>query len=147
MLYKYKYPRAALSVDCVVFGRDGKHLKVLLIQRGQEPFKGCWALPGGFVNLDETLDEAARRELREETSLTKVPLDQLQAFSALHRDPRERVVSVAFYALVQVSEHRAKAGDDAASVQWCPVSKLPRLAFDHADILRTALARLRGKAK
>ncbi len=147
MSYSYQYPRAALTVDCVVFGYDEGELKVLLIERGLEPFKGRWALPGGFVRVDETLDEAARRELVEETGLKDVFLEQLYSFGTVDRDPRERVVSVAHYALVKLSDHRAKAATDAANAQWFPVSKLPKLAFDHADILRTALTRLQGKVR
>src|ERR1044071_8057956 len=105
MPYRYEYPRAALTVDCVIFGVDEAELKVLLIQRGLAPFKGKWALPGGFVHVDETLDEAARRELSEETGLSKVFLEQLYTFGEVKRDPRERVVSVAYYALVKSAEH------------------------------------------
>jgi 8-oxo-dGTP diphosphatase len=147
MTFKYKYPRAALTVDCVVFGFDGGELKVLLIERALEPFKGRWALPGGFVRVDETLDQAARRELAEETGLRDVFLEQLYSFGALGRDPRERVVSVAYYALVKLSDHRAIANTDAANAQWFPISKAPKLAFDHGDILATALARLKGKVR
>jgi 8-oxo-dGTP diphosphatase len=143
----YQYPRAALTVDCVVFGFDEGELKVLLIERGLEPFKGRWALPGGFVRVDETLDAAARRELVEETGLAHVFLEQLYTFGAVERDPRERVVSVAHYALVKLSDHRAKAATDAASAQWFAVSSLPKLAFDHADILATALDRLKSKVR
>src|SRR5213595_1917479 len=99
MPHTYQYPRAALTVDCVVFGFDEGELKVLLIQRGLDPFKGRWALPGGFVRVDETLDEAACRELREETGLKHVFLEQLYTFGQVDRDPRERVVSVAYYSL------------------------------------------------
>src|SRR5271156_2533329 len=109
-----QYPRAALTVDCVVFGFDGGDLKVLLIERALEPFKGRWALPGGFVRVDETLEAAARRELVEETGLRDVFLEQLYTFGALGRDPRERVVGVAHYALVKLSDHQAKAATDAA---------------------------------
>jgi len=147
MPYTYKYPRPALTVDCVVFGFDEGELKVLLIQRGLEPFKGRWALPGGFVRVDETLDAAARRELQEEAGLTNVFLEQLYTFGAVDRDPRERVVSVAYYALVKLSEHEAKAATDAANARWFPVSKVPRLAFDHADIFSVAVARLKGKVR
>jgi 8-oxo-dGTP diphosphatase len=146
-MFSYKYPRAALTVDCVVFGFDEGELNVLLIERGLQPFKGRWALPGGFVRVDETLDEAARRELAEETGLKNVFLEQLYTFGVVDRDPRERVVSVAHYALVKLSDHRAKAATDAANAQWFPVSKLPKLAFDHTEILRTALARLQGKVR
>src|ERR1700682_5187137 len=103
MTHTYKYPRAALTVDCVVFGFDEGELKVLLIQRGLEPFKGKWALPGGFVRVKETLADAARRELAEETGLRNVFLEQLYTFGEENRDPRERVVSVAHYALVKLS--------------------------------------------
>jgi 8-oxo-dGTP diphosphatase len=147
MPFSYQYPRAALTVDCVVFGYDEGELRVLLIERGLEPFKGRWALPGGFVRLEETLDQAARRELAEETGLTDVFLEQLYSFGEVDRDPRERVVSVAYYALVKLSDHRAKAATDAADAKWFPVSSLPKLAFDHSDILATALARLKGKVR
>src|SRR5712672_157517 len=125
MLHTYQYPRAALTVDCVVFGFDDGELKILLIERGLEPFRGRWALPGGFVRVDETLDEAARRELQEEAGLSKVFLEQLYTFGAVDRDPRERVVSVAYYALVKLSDHRAKAATDAANAEWFPISKAP----------------------
>lgn len=147
MPHTYEYPRPALAVDCVVFGFDETELKVLLIRRGLDPFKGRWALPGGFVHMGETVDDAARRELVEETGLKNVFLEQLYTFSAVNRDPRDRVVSVAHYALVKLSDHSAKAATDAASAEWFPVSKVPPLAFDHANILATALARLKGKVR
>ena len=147
MPYTYQYPRAALTVDCVVFGFDEGELKVLLIQRALEPFKGKWALPGGFVRVDETVDDAARRELTEEAGLKDVFLEQLYTFGELGRDPRERVVSVAHYALVKLSDHRAKAVTDAANAEWFLISKVPKLAFDHADILGVALARLKSKVR
>lgn len=147
MSYTYKYPRGALTTDCVVFGFDDAELKVLLIERGQAPFKGAWALPGGFVKLDETLEQAARRELYEETGLSNVFLEQLYTFGAVHRDPRERVVSVAYYALVKSSGHEARAATDAANARWFPISEIPKLAFDHAEILRTAVERLQGKVR
>ena len=147
MPHTYEYPRAALTVDCVVFGFDDGELKVLLIERGQDPFKGRWALPGGFVRVEETVDDAARRELVEETGLKNVFLEQLYTFGTVNRDPRERVVSVAYYALVKLSDHRAKAATDAANAEWFLVSKVPALAFDHAGILGTALARLKGKVR
>src|SRR5882762_1449162 len=128
MPHTYQYPRAALTVDCVVFGFDEDELKVLLIQRALEPFKGAWALPGGFVRVDETLDDAARRELEEETGLKNIFLEQLYTFGELERDPRERVVSVAHYALVKLSEHEAKAATDAANARWFAVSNVPKLA-------------------
>src|SRR5262245_35836151 len=130
MPHTYEYPRAALTVDCVVFGFDEAELKVLLIRRGIMPFKGKWALPGGFVRVDETVDEAARRELMEETGLRNVFLEQLYTFGALHRDPRERVVSVAHYALVKLAEHPATGATDASEAAWFLIDQLPALAFD-----------------
>lgn len=147
MPHTYEYPRAALTVDCVVFGLDEAELKVLLIERGLEPFKGRWALPGGFVRVNETTDQAARRELEEETGLKNVFLEQLYTFGAVDRDPRERVVSVAHFALVKLSDHRALAATDAANAEWFPISKVPKLAFDHAEILAVALERLKGKVR
>src|SRR4051794_35513983 len=113
MAYSYQYARPALTVDCVVFGFDEGELKVMLIQRDLPPFEGKWALPGGFVRTDETLDDAARRELEEETGISKVYLEQLYTFGGLERDPRERVVSVAYYALVKLGIHSIKATTDA----------------------------------
>lgn len=144
MSFTYQYARPALAVDCVVFGLD-EDLQVLLIQRDIPPFQGRWALPGGFVRMDETLDEAARRELQEETGLTRVYLEQLYTFSGIDRDPRERVVSVAYYALVKLSDHRVKAATDAREAAWFSVVDLPGLAFDHDEVLQTALTRLKGK--
>ena len=146
MAFEYEYARPALAVDCVVFGLDS-HLKVLLIERGLEPFKGSWALPGGFVEMNESLDEAARRELEEETGVKNVFLEQLYTFSAPDRDPRDRVVSVGYYALVRLSDHRLQAATDANDAQWFDVRKLPVLAFDHAEILRVAKERLQGKVR
>ena len=147
MSFSYHHARAALAVDCVVFGLDEADLAVLLIRRGIEPFAGKWALPGGFVHVDETLDDAARRELSEETGLGRVYLEQLYTYGALDRDPRERVVSVAYYALVNLADHRVKAATDAREAAWFAVSDLPALAFDHDEIVSAALDRLRGKVR
>lgn len=147
MPFTYDYPRAALTVDCVVFGFGQGEMQVLLIERGLEPFLGRWALPGGFVRVDEELEDAARRELEEETGLREVFMEQLCTVGTVKRDPRERVVSVCYYALVKLADHSTRAATDAADARWFPVSKVPRLAFDHADILATALARLRGKLR
>jgi 8-oxo-dGTP diphosphatase len=147
MPHTYLHPRAALTVDCVVFGLDDGALKVLLIQRDLAPFAGRWALPGGFVRLDETLEEAALRELREETGLTRVFLEQLYTFGAVDRDPRERVVTVAYYALVTLMDHRVHAATDARDAAWFAVDEVPSLAFDHQRILDAALARLQGKVR
>jgi len=144
-VYTYRYARPALAVDCVVFGLDDDDLKVLLIRRGMEPFIGRWALPGGFVHIDETVEEAARRELKEEAGIEPAVLEQLQAFSSLNRDPRERVVSVAHYALVKLSEHSVQAATDAKEAAWFAVDDLPALAFDHDAILETAITKLRAK--
>jgi len=143
--YSYRYPRPALTVDCVVFGLDEQDLKVLLIQRDDPPFEGGWALPGGFVRIDETIHAAARRELEEETGLQIGFLEQLYTFGDLQRDPRERVVTVAYYALLRLEEHRVQAASDARDARWFAVTELPELAFDHAEILGVAHERLRGK--
>lgn len=147
MPHVYEYPRAALTVDCVVFGLDDDDLKVMLIRRGGEPFKGRWALPGGFVRVDESVDDAARRELREETGITGVFLEQLYTFGEVRRDPRERVVSVAYYALCNLGEHQIAATTDADDAKWFAVGDTPRLAFDHDEILEKAVARLRAKVR
>jgi 8-oxo-dGTP diphosphatase len=145
--YTYEYPRPALAVDCVIFGLDERALKVLLIRRDLEPFAGAWALPGGFVHMDESLDEAARRELREETGLTDVFIEQLYTFGDIGRDPRGRVVSVAYFALTNLAGHVLHASTDARSAEWFAAADLPPLAFDHARILETARERLRGKVR
>lgn len=147
MAYIYEYPRPALTVDGVVFGFDEGDLKIMLIQRNAAPFAGRWALPGGFVHIDETLDEAVLRELREETGVTNVFLEQLYTFGETRRDPRERVVSVAYYALVKLSEHRPKASTDAREAAWFSVAEAPPLAFDHDKILAAALQRLQAKVR
>ncbi len=146
-VHTYQYPRAALTVDCVVFGLDVSDLKVLLIQRKLEPFQHAWALPGGFVRVDETLDTAARRELAEEAGVTDVYLEQLYTFGDLNRDPRERIVTVAYYALAKLSDHRIRAATDALGVGWFSLDELPQLAFDHSHILEVAVERLRGKVR
>jgi 8-oxo-dGTP diphosphatase len=147
MSYTYNYPRPALTVDCVVFGLADTELKVLLIERSLPPFQGCWALPGGFVELAESLEAAALRELQEETGITQVFLEQLYTFGAVDRDPRERVVSVVYYALVNLSEHRVQAASDARRAEWFAVANIPTLAFDHDQVLEVALARLKGKVR
>ncbi len=137
----------ALTVDAVVFGLDDDDLKVLLIRRGAAPFRGRWALPGGFVALDEDLESAARRELAEETGVHDLYLEQLYTFGAVDRDPRGRIVSVAYYGLVDLHDHRLRAATDAADAAWFALDDLPRLAFDHDGILEAALERLRGKVR
>ena len=147
MTFTYKYARAALTVDCVVFGLDERDLKVMLIQRDLPPFREKWALPGGFVRLDETLEEAARRELQEETGLEKIFLEQLYTYGAVDRDPRERVVTVAWYALVRLSDHRVMAATDARDAAWFGLDDLPQLAFDHDQILQSAHQRLQSTVR
>jgi 8-oxo-dGTP diphosphatase len=147
MSVTYTHPRPALTVDCVVFGLDGEGLKVLLVQRELQPFRDRWALPGGFVRPEETLEDAARRELQEETGLEKVFLEQLYTFGDLDRDPRERVVSVAWYALVKLSDHRVRAATDARAAAWFAVADQPELAFDHDAIVRLARERLATKVR
>ena len=139
--YCYRYPHPAVTTDCVIFGFDGEHLQVLLIERGIEPYKGKWAFPGGFLKMDETAEEGARRELKEETGLDGAYMEQFHTFSAPERDPRERVITIAYYALVKIQE--VKGGDDAASARWFPLDDIPSLAFDHDYILRMATQRLR----
>lgn len=143
--FTYQYPRPALAVDCVVFGFDPTGLSVLLIERALPPHG--WALPGGFVQMDENIDEAARRELREETGFSDLFLEQLYTFGDPKRDPRERVVSVAYYALVSGKGAVPRAGSDAKRAQWFDTTALPPLAFDHAQIIAVALQRLRGKLR
>ena len=139
--YTYDYPHPAVATDCVVFGFDGRELKVLLIERGIEPFKGMWAFPGGFMRMDESAEECALRELKEETGLQIKNVKQLGAFSAVNRDPRERIVSIAFYSLAKHADVRG--GDDAAKARWWTIDDVPQLAFDHDYILRQAMKRIR----
>ena len=139
--YCYRYPHPAVTTDCVIFGFDGERLQVLLIERGIEPYKGRWAFPGGFLKMDETAEEGALRELKEETGLEGAYMEQFHTFSTPDRDPRERVITIAYYALVKIQE--VKGGDDAASARWFPLDEIPSLAFDHDYILRMATQRLR----
>ncbi len=139
--YHYKYPHPSVTTDCVIFGFDGTKLRVLLVERGIEPYKGRWALPGGFLRMDECAEDGALRELQEETGLAGAYIQQFHTFSAVHRDPRERVITIAFYALVRLQE--VKGGDDAADARWFALDEVPQLAFDHDQILRKAEQALR----
>lgn len=139
--YTYDYPRPAVTTDCVVFGFDGHDLKILLIERGIEPYKGTWAFPGGFLNMDETAEQCALRELKEETGLDLNYLKQVGAFSNVDRDPRTRVITIAFYALAKKAS--VQGGDDAAKAQWFALNEVPHLAFDHDFILRKTMEKLR----
>jgi ADP-ribose pyrophosphatase YjhB (NUDIX family) len=147
MTHTYEFARPALTVDIVVFALDAEDLQVMLVERDLKPFAGQWALPGGFVRVDESLDEAARRELEEETGLQGIFLEQLYTFGALNRDPRERVVTVAYYALVNLQGHEVHASTDARNAAWFAVNDLPKLAFDHESILKAAYERLKGKVR
>lgn len=141
--YCYAYPHPSVTTDCVVFGYDGERLHVLLIERGVPPYKGCWAFPGGFLNVDESADEGARRELEEETGLKVSDICQFHSFSDPERDPRERVITIAYYTLVPVGE--VKGSDDAARAQWFPLDNVPPLAFDHDSMLALAIDALRRR--
>lgn len=139
--YSYKYPHPSVTTDCVIFGFDGSRLKVLLVERGVEPFKGKWALPGGFLRMDESAEQGALRELQEETGLKTAYIKQFHTFTDPDRDPRERVITIAYYALVRLQD--VVAGDDAARAEWFALDEVPSLAFDHDRILRTALQEIR----
>jgi 8-oxo-dGTP diphosphatase len=144
MEYTYKYPRPSVTADCVVIANELQP-KVLLIQRGNDPFKGQWAFPGGFMDMDETTEQCAIRELEEETGLVVSDLHQIGAYSKVDRDPRGRTVTVAYLAIIDkpVIVH---GQDDAAKAEWFPLSALPELAFDHADIMKDAIALLQTSA-
>ena len=141
MPYTYQYPHPAVTADCVIFGYDGTGIKTLLIQRVNEPYRGCWAFPGGYLEMDETVEQCAVRELKEETGLDQGHFRQVKAYSTVDRDPRERNITVAFYVIAKVRE--AKGGDDAADARWFPINALPELAFDHEDIFKDALRQVK----
>lgn len=145
MTFTYEYPHPAVTTDIVIFTVRDKSLQVLLIKRGMDPFKGKWALPGGFMKMDESLDMCASRELVEETGLSDVYLEQLYSFGAIDRDPRERVVSVAYFALIPSDGVTLAAGTDADDAAWFPINEIPELSFDHAEILQVARKRLAAK--
>lgn len=144
-MYQYEYPHPAVTTDIVIFTVRDKQLKLLLIMRGGEPYKGQWALPGGFVQLDEDLKTGARRELAEETGISGVYLEQLYTFGAVDRDPRERVITIAYYALIPSDKIVLQAATDAEAVGWFSMDELPKLAFDHKDIVAMAHKRLVAK--
>lgn len=133
-MYSYKYPRPALTVDALVYVKENGSFSVLLIQRGIEPFKGKWALPGGFVNMDELLETACKRELEEETGLQVEQMTQFKTFDAVDRDPRHRTISVVFSAQLP-EKAEVKGNDDAAHAKWFSINHLPEMAFDHREIL------------
>ncbi len=137
--YCYPYPRPAVTADVVVFAGNPQNGHLLLIKRLHPPFKGMWALPGGFLDVDEDLDKTPARELAEETGLTNIPMKQFRAFGKLHRDPRHRTITIAYLAHVEQCLP-VKGGDDAEQARWFPVNELPPLAFDHQEIIEKALA-------
>ncbi|HUU17779.1 MAG TPA: NUDIX hydrolase [Sedimentisphaerales bacterium] len=141
--YVYDWPRPMVTVDAVVFAKTDDKTEVLLINRGKEPFKGKWALPGGFIDMDEELEDAVVRELEEETGLTEVRLEQMRTFGTVGRDPRGRQISVAFMGLATKGQDKIKAGDDAAQAQWFDIENLPKeMAFDHDEVVRFAIEKL-----
>lgn len=145
--YSYQYERPAITVDCIIFGFDKSELKVLLTKRAIEPYIGQWAFPGGFIQMQETADDCARRKLKEEAGLQDIFMEQLYTFSALDRDPRERVISIAYYALVRSTDYLLEAGLDIEDVQWFSLNEVNNLAFDHNNILDIAIDRLKGKIR
>lgn len=147
MTYSYKYPHPAVTADCVVFGLVGGDLKIILIKRKFNPYMGDWALPGGFIQMDEDIDSAARRELQEETGISELYLEQLACFGKPERDPRERVITIAYFAIVNLSDYSVKAGSDADEASWFKVAEPPKLAFDHEQILKAGLERLQNKVR
>jgi 8-oxo-dGTP diphosphatase len=142
--YAYDYPRPAVTVDIVIVTREAKR-RVLLIRRKHAPYEGKWALPGGFVDMDEPLEAAARRELYEETGVRTGTLRQLHTFGDPERDPRGRTISVVYLAEVNPEDVKPEAADDAAAVDWFSLGRPPHMAFDHADILAVARRRLKGE--
>jgi len=145
LAYTYSYPHPAVTVDIAIFTIRDDALQVLLIKRAQPPYRGEWALPGGFVGLEESLKHAAWRELKEETGVNAVYLEQLFTFGHPQRDPRERVISVAYFALIPSDKLQIKAASDAADVGWFSIDAIPELAFDHKKILTKALERVAAK--
>ncbi len=143
--YQYDYQRPALATDCVIFGFDGGELKLLLIEREKEPFKNKWALPGGFVFMEETTETCAKRILLEKAGIKNMFIEQLYTFSDIDRDPRERIISVAYFALVNKHQYELVAGRDTIKAEWFEISNLPKLGFDHGKIVKTAIQRLKGK--
>ncbi len=141
--YVYDWPRPMVTVDAAVFTFSGDRTKVLLINRGNEPFKGMWALPGGFVDMDEELEDAIVRELAEETGLTGIQLEQMRTFGTVGRDPRGRMITIVFMGIATEGQDTIRAGDDAAQAQWFDIEKVPDdMAFDHVDVVRFAIEKL-----
>lgn len=140
MSYTYEYPRPAVTVDALIFKKEGLEPRILLIKRGNEPFKDKWAIPGGFIDLDEELMDAASRELEEETGLKGITLHEFGVYGAVNRDPRHRTISIAFAGLLEDHSMNAVGGDDASEAQWFQINNLPELAFDHDLIISDGIA-------
>ncbi len=144
--YVYDWPRPMVTVDAVVFAVTAGSIKLLLIKRGNEPFKGQWAIPGGFVGMDEELEDAVARELQEETGLTGVRLEQMHTFGTVGRDPRGRQITIVYMSIIKEELDRVKAGDDAAMAQWFDIDNLPpNMAFDHNTVARFAIEKLNSR--
>ena len=141
-MYTYKYPHPAVTADCIVFACQNERTQVLLIKRGSEPCKDMWALPGGFMNIDESAEKAAIRELKEETGIDVKEVTQVGAYSKVDRDPRERVITIAFYTVID-NPVKAVGQDDAKQAEWFTLDNLPTLAFDHSEILSAAIGMLK----
>jgi 8-oxo-dGTP diphosphatase len=139
------YPKPSVTIDSVVFGYDGESLLLLLINRREEPYKNCWTLPGGFMYMEETAEACAERVLKEKTGLREVFLEQLYSFTATDRDPRGRVIAIAYYALVNPQKYQLVAGQKANEIKWFKVNDLPAMGFDHAAVVAKALSRLKAK--
>lgn len=144
--YIYDWPRPMVTVDAVIFTFQNNRAKLLLVKRGDEPFKGKWAIPGGFIEIDEELEDAAVRELREETALANVPLEQMRTFGRCGRDPRGRQITVVFMGIAAKGQNKVKGGDDAAKAKWFDIENLPKdMAFDHNEVAEFAVKRLKKK--
>ncbi|WP_315548228.1 NUDIX hydrolase [Prevotella koreensis] len=140
-MYTYRYPHPAVTADCIVFACQNEKTQVLLIKRGSEPCKDMWALPGGFMNINESAEEAAIRELKEETGIDVKEVTQVGAYSKVDRDPRERVITIAFYTVIN-NPVKAVGQDDAKQAEWFTLDNIPTLAFDHSEILSAAIGML-----
>jgi len=144
--YIYDWPRPMVAADAMVFAISKNKIKLLLVNRGGEPFKGKWSLPGGFVNIDEELEDAVVRELTEETGLTGIHLEQMHTYGKCGRDPRGRVITVTFMGVITKEKHQIKAGNDAAKARWFDIEKLPKdLAFDHNEVIKFGIRKLKRK--
>jgi 8-oxo-dGTP diphosphatase len=144
--YIYDWPRPMVTVDTVVFTFQNNRVKLLLVKRGNEPFKGKWAIPGGFIEIDEELEDAAARELQEETGLANVSLEQMHTFGRCGRDPRGRQITVVFMGIAAKGQNKVKGGDDASKAKWFDIENLPKdMAFDHSEVAKFAVKRLKKK--